>query len=241
MSRSIVRKEHWEEFMAFYGDLLDEFLPMELVEGPPVSCFASRLLQLVDDTRKEIPPEAWTEEAWVKYLCKTFPRKSLPAKLSLKLGLNYQPPRFLFGWAVEATILDSIMEYCGCSEVTWYKPPVEASVILSKILRERFPRLMEDLGCVLIHPVVTYDGDMPVVRMCIALADSWITGNHKPSTEHIETLREFFGIGTGDLQALADNQPMWWMDLLAPRWEYCHEKERLRDFRPWDLEASAFS
>ena len=108
----------------------------------------------------------------------------------------------------------------------------EISHKLSEILRRQFPQIMEQLGwvvadCVWVHGKGGY--------ACLALADSWITGSRKPTSEHIATLREFFGIGKEDIVALADNEPMWWMDLNSHDWHYRHKRDELKKYRPWDL------
>lgn len=57
------------------------------------------------------------------------------------------------------------------------------------------------VDCIWVHKKGTFT--------CIALSDSWATGDHMPTVEQIATLRY-----EGDATALADNEPnMWWMDL----------------------------
>ena len=108
----------------------------------------------------------------------------------------------------------------------------ELSMALTEIVRNRFPQIVDQLGwvivdCVYVHGEGTY--------CCIALSDSWVTGNHKPTPEQIATLRDFFGIGNGGLATLADNEPMWWATRDSQHWHYRHKRDDLREYRPWDL------
>jgi Lon-like ATP-dependent protease len=149
--------------------------------------------------------------------------------------MSFQPPRFLFGWAM-------VSNRMGHDVVRRSRPNSDAplpytnyqgeSVVLTESLRSRFPLIMDQLGWVIIDCVWIHGKG---AFTCIALADSWATGSRKPTADQIVTLRDFFGIGKGDIQAL-DNEPMWWMDLNSQCWQYACRRECLRDYRPWDLE-----
>ncbi|KAJ3505569.1 hypothetical protein NMY22_g17539 [Coprinellus aureogranulatus] len=220
MSNLDLKAEHKQRFLDFYTHLPDEFYPMELMQGPP-----------------EIPKEEWTRQAWEVYLCKTFPRSHIPSRLTLKSGFSFQPPRFLFGWAMEPSVLVAIAERCGFAEDARLGQTLQATSVLTGLIRKKYPQVTDALGWVVVHSVMNYEGDKYKRLKCIALADSWITGNRKPAPEHVETLREFLGIGSGGFQtATLDNGPMWWVDLIVPQWHYRHKRDDLRDYRPWDLE-----
>ncbi|KAJ3542156.1 hypothetical protein NMY22_g3614 [Coprinellus aureogranulatus] len=223
MSYLNLRKEHKQPFLDFYNHLPDEFYPMELIQSPP-----------------EIPKEEWNRDSWREYLCKTFPRPQIPSRLTLKSGLSFQPPRFLFGWALEHSVIVAIAEQCGVAEHVRSGEMIKATVALTAVIKKKFPQITDALGWIVVHPVMGYEGDKFKSFECIALADSWITGNRKPSPEHIETLREFFGIGKGEIKTATPNdEPMWWMDLMVPHWHYRYRRDDLKEYRPWDVRRKA--
>ena len=156
--------------------------------------------------------------------------------------MSFQPPRFLFGWAI-------VSEYVAFDLVRRSRPNSDdplpwtsyqrQTVVMTEGLRSRFPLIMDQLGWVVVERVLVHRDDRPEECFtCIALADSWATGNRKPTADQIATLRDFFGIGKGDIQAL-DNEPMWWMDLNSRYWLYARRRDRLKDYRPWDLKKKA--
>lgn len=177
-------------------------------------------------------------DEWKRRLCSTFPRDSIPPKLTLKSGYSYQPPRFLYGWAMEQPVLCAIGKHCGFAEEAEGQFTRKATVKLKKILSEKLPRVIEALGWVVIHPILIYEDGEYKELQCIALADSWITGNRKPSAEHVQILREFFHIGEEDIKPVKD-EPAWWTDMIAPYWHYSYKKDDLRYYRPWELQPRA--
>ncbi|KAJ3550143.1 hypothetical protein NMY22_g612 [Coprinellus aureogranulatus] len=210
-----VRPQHMKQILEYYRHLPDEFLPMEVIEPP-------------DD----VPREKWDREAWRQYLCTLFPRSHIPTKLTLKSGVSLQPPRFLFGWAMELSVLRTIAESRGFAE---HLRPLNFRKLaenLTSVVRSQCPQVVEQFGWSLVTLVNVHSKGM---IYCLALADSWMTGNRKPSDEQISALRGFFGIGKGDVVALADNEAMWWTGLEFSHWIYRHKWEHLRDCRPWDL------
>lgn len=201
--------------MDFYGDLPDEFLPW-------------MLLQTSDGTQ-------WTIKQWIDNLLALFPRDTIPAKLHLQKGLSFQPPRFLFGWAMSSSVLFKIAQRCnflppntrGPETLKWAKMVLP----LNAVLREKFPEIMARLpGYALIDPVMTTDWRY---HQCIVLADSYVTGNSKPSQDDINTLKDFLGIGEGSTQALADNQAKWWVDYGQYTWRYMDSREFNAVSKPW--------
>lgn len=139
---------------------------------------------------------------------------------------------------MEKPVLCAVAELCGFATEARLGETLRATVTLRKQLAKKLPEVMDSLGCVVVHPVTTNrDGKFKIFQ-CIALADSWITGNRMPSAEHIQALRGFFHIGEGDVQPI-NEEPQWWMDLLNPCWHYNYRREDLRQYRPWDLQARA--
>ncbi|KAF5339195.1 hypothetical protein D9611_011227 [Ephemerocybe angulata] len=189
-----LKKQHQEEFMAYYGHLPDDFLPWTLLQ---------------------------------------------PAKrLQLRKGHNFQPPRFLFGWAMSARDFFDIAQRCN------FLPPdtpvdlepeclkwKKITLPLNAVLWKQFPEIMDSLpGYVLVHPVVTENRGY---KQCIALADSYVTGNRKPSHDDVNTLKEFFGIGEGSTQVLADNQAKWWIEYGQCTWTYMDSRKFNAKSKPW--------
>lgn len=91
---------------------------------------------------------------------------------------------------------------------------------------------MEQIGwltidCVWVHDKGTF--------CCLAMADSWITGHRKPTSEQIATLREYFKVGEEGVEALEDNKPMWWIYLMSQEWHYRRRRDDLAEYRPWDV------
>lgn len=209
-------------FLTFYHELPNEFLPPELTKFP-VNIVSKNAM----DRRM----------AWRMLLCETFPRHTIPPKLTLKSGLSYQPPRFLFGWVMEQSVLCEIAKHCGFFKEAQMGATLRATVKLKRELMKKLPRVVEALGWVVVHPITTFNREKEQFKtfQCIALADSWITGHRKPSAEHIRVLREFFRIGEGDIKTIND-EPMWWIDMLVPHLHYGYKMDNLRDYRPWDLQ-----
>lgn len=235
-----LRPEHRKPFISFYKHLPSEFLPPELTETPEVSSplplrypVVLTWAPLQDAARKDIINRGIS---WTATLGKTFPRSDIPPKLTLKSGFSYQPPRFLFGWAMEKAALCAAAEICGFVKEARGNQTLAATVTLKKVLVKKLPKVMDVLGWVVIHPVTVYnlDGKLKTLQ-CIVLADSWVTGNRKPSAEHIQALREFFHIDEGDIKPVND-EPAWWTDLLAPYWHYDYKRADLEHYRPWDLQ-----
>lgn len=223
MSGFELTPEHAKRFLEFYNDLPKDFLPPELVVG------------LQRATPMDILDRPMT---WRKTLCKTFPRNSIPPKLTLKPSYSYQPPRFLFGWAMEQSALCAAAELCGFLREARSGQTLAATVTLKKVLSEKLPEVIEALGWVVIHPVMAYRDGRFTTLQCITLADCWITGSRKPSPKHVEALREFFHIGEGDIQP-ANSEPQWWMDMLVSSWHYGYRNADLSHYRPWDLKPRA--
>lgn len=136
---------------------------------------------------------------------------------------------------MEESVLCAIAEHCGIAKEVRSSQTLAATVKLKKVLVKKLPHVIEALGWVVIHPIAVYEDGKYKVFQCIALADAWITGNHKPSAERIETLRTFFHIGEGDIKPVND-EPAWWIDMLVPHWHYRHKVGDLKDYRPWDLQ-----
>ena len=109
----------------------------------------------------------------------------------------------------------------------------EQSVALTKIVLNRFPQIMDDLGCIVVDCIYVHAKG---TFCCLALADSWITGNRQPTPEQIATLRDLFGVGVGDTVTPADNEPMWWITRDSQHWRYRHKRDSLKQYRPWDVE-----
>ncbi|KAJ3519934.1 hypothetical protein NMY22_g12976 [Coprinellus aureogranulatus] len=222
LSHLDLRSGHMKQVLYYYRHLPDEFLPSEIMEPPEV-------------ITPGVTKEEWTKEAWRAYLCKTFPRSHIPTKLALKSGVNFQPPRFIFGWAMEYSVLKTIAERCGFAR---HLIPLDLHKLaedLTSVVRSQCPQVVEQFGWSFIARVLVHDKG---ILYCIAVADSWMTGNNKPTAEQINTLREFFGIGKGNVIALADNEAMWWTELDSTQWHYRHKWEDLKEHRPWDLERS---
>ncbi|KAF6757950.1 hypothetical protein DFP72DRAFT_889484 [Ephemerocybe angulata] len=213
-----LKERHWAQFMAVYDDLPNEFLPWNL-------------LQPVGGSR-------WTVSHWVDNLLARFPRDTIPPKLRLRKGLSFQPPRFLFGWAMSSDVLFNIAQRhnflppdtppdCNPRALYWK----EMVLPLNAVLRKQFPEIMARLpGYALITPVMTAGWSY---HQCIVLADSYATGNSRPSLADINTLKEFLGIGEGSTQALADNQAKWWLDYGQTAWEYMDSRQFDAISRPW--------
>ncbi|KAJ3550144.1 hypothetical protein NMY22_g613 [Coprinellus aureogranulatus] len=216
MSILDLRPEHKKQFIAFYKHLPDEFFPIDVI-GPP------------DD----VPEDKWTRDEWSRCLCKTFPRSHIPAKLKPKPGVNFQPPRFLFGWAMEQSVLRAIAKQCGFAEHFLPFDYNKISADLTCVIWSRYPEIVQQFGWTFVARIMVHDKGL---FFCLALADSWMTGNGKPSVDQINAVQGFLGIGKGAVVTLADNEPMWWADLNCYQWHYRHKWECLRDFRPWDFE-----
>jgi hypothetical protein len=231
-----LRKEHKDIFYDYYKHLPDEFLPLDVMEGPSVRRSYPLCRNDIGPTRRlaqGIPAEEWTREAWMKHLCATFPRNHIPPKLALKSGVSFQPPRFLFGWAMEYTDALAIAQGCIAPNERLSSPTyIELSQTFTSIVRERFPLIMDQLGCIVVD-YVWAPGDEAFTL--IALSDSWITGNRKPTPEQIAALRDFLGIRKEDVASLAESEPMWWVAVCSPQWHYRHRRDDLKEYRPWDL------
>jgi hypothetical protein len=168
----------------------------------------------------------------------------IPRGLQLVHGYAYQPPRFVYGWACPWPTIHRIALRCGLENALM--PVVEedeegdpeaapwliadqATLILNKTLRQRFPDTMTRLGWVTVETVMGGDVDF---AFCLALADSYETRNRKPSQEDIDIIREYFGIGTEGLDGYKDNQPLWWLDVVYPDWHW-HDSEIYRLDTGW--------
>lgn len=237
MSELNLKEEHKKQFIEYYKHLPDEFLPLDVKQSPKAlnvglrpTCNVSVYLPAV--SFQDTPPDGWARDAWVEELCNLFPRSHIPRKLYLKAGYSFQPPRFLYGWAMEQASLKTIAEKCGFSRHLRPIDPDKLCEDLTDVLTAKFPQIMEKLDWVFIANVWVNNEKM---YPCIALCDSWITGNLKPTPEQIATLRDFFGIGDEGITTLDDNQPMWWLDLMSEQWHYATELEDLEELRPWDL------
>jgi hypothetical protein len=137
---------------------------------------------------------------------------------------------------MEYVDIRTIVERCRPNETLPVMDYQELSMALTEIVRDRFPDIADQLGWVVVDCVYVQGKG---TFCCIALSDSWVTGNRKPTPEQITTLRDFFGIGKGDTMALADNEPMWWMTRDSQHWHYRHKRDDLREFRPWDPKGKA--
>ncbi|KAJ3517469.1 hypothetical protein NMY22_g13959 [Coprinellus aureogranulatus] len=189
----------------------------------------------LDPVSSDIPLEKWNAMEWHLHLLQYFPLRSIPHKLQLVPGKTLQPPRFVYGWAMSHTTLHQISKNCHFSQPFDDVGSVdytEATLALNRVLNKQFPDIMKDLKWVFVTAVVTKD---QTVESCIALVDSYIRGNRKPTPEQIQTLRQFFGIGEGSIQTLADNEPMWWIDWQHGAWTYQHSDDVLKKARPWAL------
>ncbi|KAF6748497.1 hypothetical protein DFP72DRAFT_572363 [Ephemerocybe angulata] len=212
-----IKSHHKQKFVEAYGHLPREFLPHSFT--------------------KPKPGEKWSVRKWLDHFQTLFPRAEIPEKLILRPGLQFQPPRFLFGWSMDRV---TFFEMAGRLGFSYFDPKTDVSrsvipwldmtPLLNKILRQEFGEIMDLLGWVNVAPICLSNGRL---AYCLALADSFSTGNEKPSDEHIETLRAYFGIGEGSTIALADNQPLWWLDYDCRFWRYkdssCYNAEN----RPW--------
>ncbi|KAF6748496.1 hypothetical protein DFP72DRAFT_788128, partial [Ephemerocybe angulata] len=204
-------------FLEAYGHLPPEFLPPSFT--------------------KPKSGGKWNVRKWLDHFETLFPRPEIPEKLILRPGLQYQPPRFLYGWSMDGL---TFFEMAGRLGFSFYDPSTDVSgtvipwldmtPLLNKILRKEFPEIMDLLGWVNVAPICVPSGDLVY---CLALADSYSTGNEKPSNEHVETLRAYFGIGEGSTIALADNQPLWWLDYDQRVWCYKDSKRYNAENRPW--------
>lgn len=106
------------------------------------------------------------------------------------------------------------------------------SQTFTDIVRDRFPQIMEQLGSIVVD-YVWAPGEEAFT--CIALSDSWITGNRKPTPEQIATLRDFLGINKEAVPSLVESEPMWWAAVCSSYWHYRHRRDDLKDWRPWDI------
>ncbi|KAH6907501.1 hypothetical protein BKA70DRAFT_1400955 [Coprinopsis sp. MPI-PUGE-AT-0042] len=185
---------------------------------------------LVDEDGKSDPAEKWALNLTVKH----FPRVSIPKGLHLVRGHAFQPPRFVYGWAMDETTIYRIALRCGLEEaivpltkkqekMTPKPAPFViadlATLLLNKILRKRFPDTMARIGWVTLETVT---GGNVTLGTCLALADSYETGNQRPSQADIDILRDYFGIGTEGLDAYKNNRTVWWVDSLYPFWQWYH-------------------
>ncbi|EAU87205.1 hypothetical protein CC1G_10484 [Coprinopsis cinerea okayama7 len=108
-----------------------------------------------------------------------------------------------------------------------------ASPLLHAVLTERFPDLMWEFdhvgrgkeakfGPIRIETV--HGGEEWRAIPCIVMTDnSRKSGNRRPKQEHIDTLREFFGIGKeedGKFEPYGGPEPLWRLDVLYPTWKY---------------------
>ncbi|KAH6907502.1 hypothetical protein BKA70DRAFT_1283180 [Coprinopsis sp. MPI-PUGE-AT-0042] len=178
------------------------------------------------------PAEKWAYDLTVKH----FPRVSIPKGLHLVRGYAFQPPRFVYGWGMDNFTIHRIALRCGLEKaiIPLTKkeeqmnprpaPIVEADVaalLLNAILRERFPDIMARIKWVTFESV-TGGGEM--FGSCLALADSYETGNQRPPRADVEVLREYFGIGTEGLSAYEENRTLWWVDSMHPLWQWAHSE-----------------
>ncbi|EAU83377.1 hypothetical protein CC1G_09071 [Coprinopsis cinerea okayama7 len=215
-----------KDFMARYGHLPKELLPWRMN-----------------------PKDPQTAKEWRIALTKLLPSPNIPHGLRLRPGHQFQPPRFNFGWAVDDLTIRDIAYRCGFprffndssqspnSESTPVLYWQAASKLLQGVLSEKFPDVLKEVpGPIRIEKVIGPKGDDRT--MCIVLADSLRTGNRKPKQEHIDTLREFFGIGTkeeGKYEPYGGPEPMWWLDSFYRTWKWCYswEYEAENDLRDW--------
>ncbi|KAF5339116.1 hypothetical protein D9611_011250 [Ephemerocybe angulata] len=212
-----LKRQHRDTFMAFYSGLPDEFLPWNLLQGSG---------------------SQWTVRHWIANLIAHFPRNMIPERLHLRKGFSFQPPRFLFGWAMPPNALFNIAQRCNflppntpADANPWSVDWAEMVLPLNTVLRKRFPEIMARLpGYALVAPVMTAGFRF---HQCIALADSYATGRSKPSQADINTLQDFLGIGEGSTQVLADNQAQWWLDYGQTTWKYMDSREFNAQFNPW--------
>lgn len=95
----------------------------------------------------------------------------------------------------------------------------DGTLFLNAILEERFLLLGEETGgdslddiTIPTQPGERPDGGLsPNHPQCISIAGSYVPGNKRPRPEHIETLRQFFGIGMGwgEVRARLGVTPKW--------------------------------
>jgi hypothetical protein len=112
------------------------------------------------------------------------------------------------------------------------------TLFLTKIFEERFPSLVEEMGVAVLDDIAipTQPGKSPNggiganYSQCITIADSYVTGNRKPSSAQIETLRQFFGIGEGEgeIAPRLGVTPKWYVDSDRVEWEVFHSREYQR-------------
>ncbi|KAH6912105.1 hypothetical protein BKA70DRAFT_825815 [Coprinopsis sp. MPI-PUGE-AT-0042] len=182
---------------------------------------------------------------WREHLTEVvFPRSSIPRGLKLVKGTSLQPPRFVYGWAVDPISIHKIMLRLGFPPEETHTfpnylcPHIFSSVgtlFLTEILEERLPLLVEEMGGALLDDITipTQPGKLPNGGLgndrsqCISIADSYVTGNKIPRPEYIETLRQLFGIGEGEgeLAPRLGVTPKWYVDRVHHDWEVFNSRE----------------
>lgn len=106
---------------------------------------------------------------------------------------------------------------------TFDKPPLATD--LTTVLPLHYHEIAEQLGWAFVARASVYDAGL---FYCLALADSWIMGNCKPTAEHIRDLSSFFGISEEDIVTVGGSEPMWWMDLNSTEWHCQHKSQLVR-------------
>ncbi|KAG2018530.1 ATP-dependent protease La [Coprinopsis cinerea AmutBmut pab1-1] len=220
-----------EELQERYGHLPNEFLPW-----------------------RTDPTDTQSTREWITALSQHFPSPQLPRGLKLQRGYHLQPPRFNFGWAMDHLTMRDIAYRCGfpafldfsgdedvVDDDSLPEPTIDwdsATGLLQDVVASKFPDIAKDLAApIRIEAVEGRNGIS--FASCIVLADSLRSGNRKPKQEHIDTLREFFGIGAeeeeGKFQVYGGPEPMWWLDsrYCTWRWKRSWEYEVENGLRDW--------
>ncbi|EAU83372.2 hypothetical protein CC1G_09066 [Coprinopsis cinerea okayama7 len=197
-----------KEFMARYGHLPKEFLPWRM------------------DPKNTQTAKEWRIALTQQWL----PAPHIPRGLKLRKGYHLQPPRFNFGWAMDNDTTREIAHRGGFP--AFFPDSIESSdhgpilnwpaanQLLRGVLSDKFPEIAKEVPGIRTGTVVGPEGEDCTI---IILTDSLRNGNRKPKQEHIDTLREFFGIGTkaeGKSEPYGGLEPMWWLDSFYRRWTW---------------------
>jgi hypothetical protein len=106
---------------------------------------------------------------------------------------------------MEYTEALAIAQWCRPNERLPPLSYIGLSQTFTNKVRDRFPQTMEQLGSVVVD-YVWAPGEEAFT--CMALSDSWITGNHKPTLEQITALRNFLGSSKEATLLLVESKPM---------------------------------
>ena len=158
------------------------------------------------------------------------PCSELPQGLKLAKGYTYQPPRFLYGWAMgfrEAYDFGTALGIFAPAPADEDSPSVECFRLcrgLNEILVRGAPKFMQYMKFVSVEPVFGKRTGGEPVKICIVVADSYRTGHRTPSAAALERLHSILEkLGLPSHSAWT-REPMWWLDMFHSEWRCLNPK-----------------